>query len=42
LLGVSPETARKEFGSRAERAVDAFLRLYGAANKWEEPRIRHA
>ncbi len=42
LLGVSPETARKEFGSRAERAVDAFLSLYGAANKWEEPRIRHA
>ncbi|HWU62784.1 MAG TPA: TetR/AcrR family transcriptional regulator C-terminal domain-containing protein, partial [Ensifer sp.] len=42
LLGVSPETARKELGSRAERAVDAFLRLYGAANKWEEPRIRHA
>ncbi|HZG31215.1 transcriptional regulator, TetR family [Ensifer adhaerens] len=42
LLGVSPEAARKEFGSRAERAVDAFLRLYGAANKWEEPRIRHA
>lgn len=42
LLGVSPETARKELGSRAERAIDAFLRLYGAANKWEEPRIRHA
>jgi len=42
LLGVSPETARKEFGSRGERAVDAFLRLYGAENKWEEPRIRDA
>ncbi len=40
LLGLSPEEARKEFGARAEKAVDAFLRLYGAANKWEEPRIR--
>lgn len=40
LLGFSPEAARKEFGARAEKAVDAFLRLYGAAQKWEEPRIR--
>jgi AcrR family transcriptional regulator len=40
LLGFDPDDARKEFGARAEKSVDAFLRLYGAAEKWEEPRIR--
>jgi len=38
LLGFSPEASRKEFGARADKAVDAFLRLYGANQKWEEPR----
>ena len=42
LLGVNPATARKEYGARTERAVDAFLRLYGAAQKWEEARARKA
>jgi AcrR family transcriptional regulator len=36
LLGFARETARKEFGPRADKAVDAFLRLYGANHKWEE------
>ncbi|MCO6185728.1 TetR/AcrR family transcriptional regulator C-terminal domain-containing protein [Rhizobium sp. L1K21] len=40
LLGLRAEDARKEFGVRAEKAVDAFLTLYGTDRKWEEPRIR--
>lgn len=40
LLGLDPEAARKEFGARADKAVDAFLRLYGAQTKWEEPRLK--
>ncbi len=41
LLGFHAEDARREFGARAEKAVDAFLALYGTGRKWEEPRIQN-